>query len=362
MRLLITASSFAHVCSFHLPYIEGFHKLGWEIDIACGGAIREIPLADRLISLPMEKRMLSASNLKAAVKLRREIKSRSYDLIIMHTSLAAFFTRLAFCGIKGRPHSINLVHGYLFDDRTRTPKARLLKAAELFMAPATDLVLTMNDYDYSWAKKHRVAHRVSFIPGLGADERRIDGSVVKDYGFGENAFVLVFPAEFSARKNQTLLISAMARLPDSVRLVLPGDGELLEECKRQAQSLGVSGRVCFPGYVDDIIPWLKGADAAISSSRTEGLPFNIIEAMQCGLPVIASRVKGNSDLVEDGITGLLYDYGSVEGCAAAVKTLLHHPSLCASMGLNGQKKAGDYGLETVYPQVMKEYLNWSKYD
>lgn len=354
MRLLMTASSFAHIHSFHLPYIKGFHDAGWEVDVACGGSIKGIPFAEKLIQLPMEKRMLSVKNFQSARVLRSKIRDRQYDLVIVHTSLAAFCTRLALCGLRGAPKCINVVHGYLFYNGQGKLKATLLKTAELMLSHVTDLVLTMNEYDYLWAKRHKVAKKVGFIPGMGADEERVQNKLRHDYGFEKEAFILIYPAEFSKRKNQSVIISAIAQLPYKVKLILPGNGALLELCRQQAERLGVSDRVVFPGYVTDIIPWIMGANASITSSLSEGLPFNVLEAMQCGLPVIASRAKGNTELVADGINGYLFD--DIEGLIRAVKILLSDPGEIESLGEKGREMADEYSLKNAYPKVMESYM------
>lgn len=285
------------------------------------------------------------------------MKKEHYDLIITHTSLAAFFTRLAEFPIKPHIKTVNVVHGYLFDDGTPALRGAVLKGAELLAAPRTDIILTMNDYDTRWARAHRAAGEISRIPGMGVDEKKlISGAAKTKRGSDGENFVLVYPAEFSKRKNQEMLILALPRLPEKVRLVLPGDGALLESCKKLAAELGVSHRVVFPGYVRDIGSLMLAADAAVSSSRSEGLPFNIVEAMLFSLPVVASRVKGNEDLVDDGVSGFLYDFDDIDGFTEAVEALYADRENARRMGEAGRKKAENYTLGRVFPQVMKKYI------
>ena len=97
------------------------------------------------------------------------------------------------------------------------------------------------------------------------------------------------------------------------------------------------------------------ADAAVSASRSEGLPFNVMEAMYFGLPVVASAVKGHEDLVREGETGLRFPWGDADACARAVGSLAAAPKLCRSMGRAGAEAAEAYRLERVLPQVMEAY-------
>ena len=357
MKVLITASTFSHIVSFHLPYVRRFRELGWEVHIACGGAPRDIPGADRLVQLPLEKKLTAPGNLRASAILRRLMRENAYDLVLTHTSLAAFFTRFAELGLHQHPPTVNVVHGYLFDDNTPPLKAALLRSAEHLTAPVTDLLLTMNRYDYDWAVSHHAGKMVHMIPGIGVPDLSADSSVTEHEGF-----VLIYPAEFSERKNQSMLIRAMQLLPDCVKLVLPGSGALLDECRELSEHLGVSKRVYFPGHVDNVRELLCSSDAAVTASRSEGLPFNVMEAMQCALPVIASDVKGNTDLVQDGVTGLLFPFNDEATFARCVKRLMEDRATAAQMGQNGRAAVGKYELDNVLDMVMAEYLTLSGAD
>ncbi|WP_368248876.1 glycosyltransferase, partial [Intestinimonas butyriciproducens] len=117
-KLLYTASTYSHIANFHLPYLRAFREAGWTVHVACGGTAMALPEADRVVDVPFAKRMTAPENLGCARRLGELMKCEAYDLVITHTSLAAFFTRLPLLGRKDRPRVINTVHGYLFDDDT----------------------------------------------------------------------------------------------------------------------------------------------------------------------------------------------------------------------------------------------------
>ena len=361
-KVLFTASTCSHIVNFHLPYLRKFREEGWTVHAACGGAPMPIPDVERVIDLPFEKSMWSPKNLRAAIRLSDEMRRECYDLIVTHTSLAAFFTRLALWGPEERPAVANMVHGYLFDDETPWLKRNLLLGAERWMAGDTDLVLTMNRWDYETAKKYRLGHRVINIPGVGVDLSRFDGvlpdsrwKLRKELGIPENAFVLIYAAEFSKRKSQNVIIRALKRLPGRVLLILAGEGALREECQKLARGLGLKDRVLFPGQVRDIPAWYAMADAAVSASRSEGLPFNVMEAMYAGLPVVASQVKGHTDLIMDGVTGLLYPYGDDRACAERILRLTTSVKLRRELAQNAKADVERYGLDRVLPVVWGRY-------
>ena len=260
-----------------------------------------------------------------------------------------------------RPRVVCIAHGYLFDQNTSAAKTALLAGAEKLTAPVTDLVLTMNRWDFDYASAHRLGRRVANIPGMGVDFSPLDRAdpqaglaLREELGFGPDRFLLVYGAEFSRRKSQAVLLRALARLPERAALLLPGQGDLLPSCQALAHELGVADRVVFPGHVS-MAAWYAAANAVVPSSRSEGLPFNLMEAMHCGLPAVASDVKGHQDLICHGESGLLYPYGDDAACARQIQILMDDPQLARSLGRAGQKAMEPFRLEAVFPCVMAEY-------
>ena len=360
-KVLYIASTQSHILHFHLPYLQTFQENGWEVHCACGCVTGEIPYTDEVLELPFEKKITALKNFRVANILHRRIVKQKYDLIIVHTSLAAFFTRLALVGMKNRPKLINMVHGYLFDEETSPLKRTLLLTAERMTAAMTDLLITMNHWDNSTAHQYRLCSRIAEVPGVGVNFDRLDrqenAQLRQKLGIGQDKFVLLYPAEFSARKSHDILLCAMLELPSNVVLVLPGDGDLIEECKDIVEELELQNRVFFPGYVTDMGAWYKMADCAISSSRSEGLPFNIMEAMHSGLPVIASKVKGHVDLIRNGENGLTYEYGDWVSCAEAVAKLMINRPFAERLAKQAVEDVERFDLKYVHPKIMELYLS-----
>lgn len=363
-RVLFTASTCSHIVHFHRPYLRAFQERGWEVHVACGGAALPLPEADRVFFVPFEKKMSAPSNFRAQAQLRHLMAENRYDLVTAHTSLAAFFTRRAAAGLgRSRPPVVNVAHGYLFDDDTPTVKRTILLTAERLTAGQTDLLLTMNAWDFQTARRCRLGRRIENIPGIGVDFSRLDlpsgdqAALRRTYGFDGADFILLYAAEFSARKNQAMLLRALPLLPERVKLLLPGQGALLEDCRALAAELGVADRVVFPGQISGMAPLYALADAAVTASRSEGLPFNVMEAMYMGLPTVASRVKGHTDLLSDNLTGLLYPWNDEAAFADAVRRLLDDPAGAAAMGRAAREAVRPFALDRVLPQVMEQYLS-----
>ena len=360
-KVLFTASTYSHIVNFHRPYLAAFRRLGWTVEVACGGKPMEIPEAHRVEYIRFEKEMLSPRNITAWRQLRRLMKEEQYDLVSCHTSLASFFTRMAVRGLKNRAKVACTAHGYLFGEENSTAKNLLLSTAEGLAAPVTDLLMTMNSWDTGYAMAHKLGKKIVEVPGIGLDTDRLRpvsgkerAALRAEWGIAEGDILLLYAAEFSGRKSQQVLIRAMTHLPEQVKLALPGQGALREACMALAEELGVAGRVLFPGQVQ-MARWYGAADLAASASRSEGLPFNIMEAMYCGLPVVASRVKGHTDLLEESGAGLLYPYGDWAACAGCVQELIQDRELAKRMGERGRQAVQAYTLDQVQPVIMAQY-------
>lgn len=356
-KVLYTASTYSHIRNFHRPYLNWFRGEGWEVHVGAGGEPAGVPEADSCFSLPFAKRMTAPSNFRCARLLGHRMEEEGYDLVVTHTALAAFFTRLPLLRRRERPRVVNMVHGYLFDEGTPFVKRNILLNAERLTAPCTDLLLTMNRSDQEIARRYRLGGRLANIPGVGVAYGRIDdvppeagAALRREWKIPPEAFLLIYPAEFSKRKNQALLLRGLAALPKQVWLLLPGEGACLEECRALARELGVADRVRFPGQVSNIPAWLRAADCAVSASHSEGLPFNIMEAMRAGLPIVATDVKGHSDLLEGG-AGLLYPDGDGAAFVTAVNRLLADGAERERLGRTAYAASGRYALEAVLPQV-----------
>ena len=360
-KVLYAASTCGHLRHFHRPYLAFFRDRGWTVHAAGSGA-DGLPEAHRVIEVPFRKKLTSLANLKVSAMLRRLTKQEKYDLIVVHTSLAAFFTRLAVMGMGKRPKVINMVHGYLFDMQTPLLKRLLMLGAERITAPVTDLLLTMNRDDRELAETYRLGKRRDFVWGIGLDPEKLPApapekveALRQSLGLSEDAFVMLYAAEFSPRKDQKTLLQAMTKLPERAVLLLAGDGELLEQCKALAEELGISKRVIFPGRVSDMPLWYALADCVVSTSRSEGLPFHILEPMYLGIPVVASDARGNRDLITQGETGLLFPIGDAESCARQIEALMAMDT--TEITQKAKERTEVYLLPKVLPQIGEKYLS-----
>lgn len=372
-KILFSASTLSHIENFHIPYLEQFKKQGYIIHIIGKPNNKSIiPYVDKIIPISFEKNMFSIKNFIVSFQIAKIVKTGNYDIIILHTTLAAFFTRLGIMlSFKKTKLVINTVHGYLFDNKSSFLKKTIMLLAEKFTKCVTHTIIVMNSEDYDIAAKHKLyKDNLYTIDGMGINLSSFppvsfeDKTILrKENSFKEDDFLLVYAAEFSKRKNQRFLISSMKRLISdgltNIKLVLLGDGILLDELKTYTKELDIINNVVFTGYTKDTCTYYQLSDLCVSSSRSEGLPFNIMEAMSVGLPVIASKVKGHSDLVIPNENGFLFEYDDIDEFCSYIKTIYKDKNLLNTMSIKNQELSKRYSIDTVLPNtvniICKEY-------
>lgn len=369
-KILYVASTLSHIENFHLPYLEQFKKRGYSVHVM--GKLNnksEILYADKIISMPFEKSMFSLKNFIFAFKIAKIIKEEKYDVVNMHTTLAAFFTRLGIMLCLKKPRLIiNTVHGYLFDNRSNFFKKFVMLLAEKFTKFVTNDIFVINSTDYHIAENYKLyKDNIYLINGLGINPSLFPPVSFEDkinirikHGFSEADFILIYVAEFSKRKNQRFLLDSVNLLKDdieNIKLLLLGDGQLFDELKTYSKELGINDYVSFVGYTKKTLPYYQMADVCVSPSRIEGLPFNIMEAMSTGLPIVASRVKGHIDLVAESENGFLFEYDNSSEFCNYIKDIYKNINLQNKMSHKSIELVNNYSLESVLQNTINIILD-----
>jgi glycosyltransferase involved in cell wall biosynthesis len=142
--------------------------------------------------------------------------------------------------------------------------------------------------------------------------------------------------------------SAVIQEQPSARLMIVGDGDQRKALEAQAAVLGINGSVQFTGAVPDTMPYLQASDIYIQPSFTEGLPISMLEAMSCGLPILATAVGGVSDLLRDHQNGIIIQPHDEEAIRLRLLELISNPGLRRALGDLARKNVIDYcGIEKI---------------
>jgi len=353
-KILYAASTASHINNFHRDYIEALRGEGHEVlTMANGDGVD--------FEIPFEKRIFSKTNTKCRKMIRKILDEENFDVIILNTSLVAFHIRLA-ARAKHRPRIVNIVHGYLFSSKAEGSlksriKRRMLLLAERIVKGKTDAILTMNDEDYGIATKHRLS-RGSIMNTLGMGIKKSVGtadSAPYRYELSpDGGFIMLFVGELSARKNEEYLISLMPKIKELIpeaKLCFIGDGDERDRLETLSDALGVSKSVIFLGRRENPREYMAAADVYVSASKSEGLPFNIVEALGAGTPVIASSVKGHVDILASG-AGYLFNLNESDTLINLIKNIYTGEAKPDEAAVS--EAVSKFGFENVFPDTYKK--------
>ena len=321
MKVLFVATVVQkHIMEFHVPYLKMFKEHGWETAVAARNdydnpADCHIPYCDHYYDIPFERSPFKSGNIKAYKELKKVIDEGHYDIVHCHTPVGAALTRLAAEDARKKGTKVfYTAHGFHFYDGAPLVNWLTYYPVEKYLARKTDVLITINKEDYNRAKKFK-AGKVVYVSGVGIDLSKfkskpyIRGQKRQELGFKEDDFLLLSVGELIERKNHRVVLEALAKLKkepiyDHLYYLICGIGVLEDELKKLADDLGISDHVKFLGYRRDISDICNAVDVFVFVSYQEGLPVALMEAMACGLPVICSKIRGNTDLVDDGDNGV----------------------------------------------------------
>lgn len=364
VKVLFIASVYTHLAAFHVPFMKLLQEKGYEIHAAASsaeGRKEDVEAAGVTCwEVPFARSPYSADNIQAYPQLKSLLKEHHFELIHVHTPVAAFIGRLlAKATHQGKV--LYTAHGFHFYQGAPRRNWLIYYTAERIAARWTDGLIVMNGEDFENAQRlgFKPNENLFYVHGVGVDLDQFTDSVVKNgsvratLGINPNDVVVTCVAEFIKRKNQGFLLDAwtqVARKFNFGHLLLVGTGKEMSVLQQRVEQKRLP-RVHFLGYRRDVPQILNETDIVTLVSKHEGLPRCIMEAMAAGKPVVASNVRGNRDLVEDGRTGLLVELGDVPGLVKALGKLISDPKLRAAMGMAGREKVLDYSLENVLVEM-----------
>lgn len=312
-RFLIVAHYSRFLVQFELDNVRILQKLGYEVHYATN-YLGEDMYADALETIRSRGVIVHQidfvrspynipANQRAYLQLKRLMREGKYSGVHCHTPMAGALARLAANATNTRP-VIYTAHGFHFYEGAPLKERVIYKTAERFLARYTDAQLTINKEDYTAAQSFKFRGGAYIVPGVGIDVeaiRNTQGSRAakrRELGVPESAFLFVSVGELIPRKNQIAAIRAFARAKiDKAYYLICGSGALKDKLEKQVEMLRLQEKVCLAGFRSDIIEILQCADAFVFPSLQEGLPVALMEAMAAGLPCIASRIRGNVDLM-----------------------------------------------------------------
>lgn len=366
-KVLFTATVDSHIKQFHLPYLKWFKEHGYEVHVATNGN-EKIPFCDVKHKISFERSPIKINNLKAIYNLKKIIEREKFDIIHCHTPMGSVVTRLAAIKArkKYRTKVIYTAHGFHFFKGAPLINWIIYYPVEKICARWTDCLITINKEDYELAKKKfKKVKNIEYVHGVGIEESKFNddlnsaekNKLKKELKVTDKDYLLLYVAEISNRKNQIMLINTIKELKDKNRnvvLILAGKDSMNGECQKYAKNIGVEKNIRFLGYRNDINKLMKLVDLAVSCSKQEGLPVNIMEALCSGLRVVATECRGNKELINNK-NGKLVEINNIKEMTNAIEY---------EMKNKGKKRIENYLNSNYYIEnVIKEYENiYLKYE
>ena len=368
-KLLVITTVPITIRSFLLPFIQHFRNLGWQVDGMAQGISEDtdcVATCDRTYDIQWSRNVFDPRNLFAGISRVREVVAEgNYDLVHVHTPIAAFVTRFALKNIT-ETKVIYTAHGFHFYRGGNAIQNAIFLNLEKLAGKWTDYLVTINREDETAAKEHNFLpyERIYHTRGIGVDTRYYASARVapediehvrQEMHLTNSDTLLLAIAEFTPRKRHQDLLNALAKAANpNLHLALAGEGKIKPAMEQLAEQLNITHQVHFLGYRKDIPALIQAADAVLLVSQQEGLPRSIMEAMCLNTPVIGSNIRGTQDLLEDGC-GLLIDLGDTDALAEAMIQVVENPDSLAMMANKAQAKIADYDLEQIIQEYTKIY-------
>lgn len=371
MKVLLTATVQSHICQFHKPLVKILHEQGAEVHVAAKDNLAEknglkLDFVEKVFDVPFARSPKSKDNLKALKILKKIIAEEEYDLIQCNTPMGGIITRLA--AKKARKKGTKVVymaHGFHFYKGASKKAWMVLYPIEKHFAKKCDTLITITDEDYALASK-KFKTNVVHMHGVGVSEERYHAvdtekclEMRSNEGLSAKDFVLLCTGELNKNKNQATLLCAANALKDKIpdlKILLAGNGPLQAELEKQVQDYGLQNVVRFLGYRTDLENVVPAVDMVVSCSYREGLPLNIIEALLCKKPIVASVNRGHKELIKDGENGYLFAPRDWETMAKRILEVYQgEEKTLSEMGEKGYQIAQKYTVTAVEEEIREIY-------
>lgn len=368
-----------HINVFHLPYLKMLKEMGYETHVAARNDFENpedcsIPYCDVYHDLPFERNPLKKDNILAYKQLKKIMLDESYDIVHCHTPVGGVLTRMVFKSIKSKIQTkcIYTAHGFHFYKGAPLLNWLIYYPIEKYLSKYTDVLITINKEDYIRAKQKFNMKKIEYIPGVGIDENKFQLKCFdrekyrSNLGFTKNDFIICSVGELNKNKNHDVIIKALSKIEKpNIKYIIVGIGSLEEYLIELSKKLGISKNVFLLGYRKDVPEILNSSDLFIFPSKREGLPVSVMEAIMSDVVCAVSKIRGNVDLINDGINGYVFKYHDLNRIEEVInkvinmtkenknKLVKNNDALKNEISLNQVSKK----YKSIYELINKENIN-----
>lgn len=363
--IIVANTSKEHIRKFHIPLISLLKENGWAVDVACR-LDESVPEADNAYDLPCDRNPFQGGLTKSVSILKEILQKNHYDVLLCNTVVGSIVARMAAAPFrKNGLKVIYLNHGLHFFPGASANRWAMGYPMEKLLASKTDVMITINETDCATAKKYLKIPAVERCHGMGINLSRFRDAAPtaeeraekrNELGLAPDDFVLSYVAEIIDNKNQIMLVNAfeiIRKAIPSAKLVLIGpehdDGEL----QKLVESKGLQNDILFLGWRSDVPMLLHLADVYVASSKSEGLGLNLIEAMACNIPVVATKNRGHLEIVKHAQNGFLVDINDCKTMANYVLLLHSDAELREKITKQAQLDIEPFGTDAAMKELVE---------
>ncbi len=331
----------------------------WVVDVACK-LDESVPECNNSYDLPCDRNPFRSRIRESVAALGKIVTKQNYDAIICNTLTGSIVARLAKRKLGEKfPKLFYINHGLHFFEGAPMSRWIMGYPLEKILVRFTDVLVTINGADFQMAQRYLKPKKIERLYGIGVDLRRFrecildreeQNQIRHSLGIYDNDFVLTYVAEINENKNQAMLLEVFNLVDQAIpnaKMLLIGPEHDEGKLRQFSERCGLSGKVKFLGWRDDIPQLLCISDVYVASSKSEGLGLNLIEAMACNLPVVASKNRGHAEIVCHGETGFLVDLDDVEEMAKYVMELYHNEEMRRTIVAHAQENIEKFEITSV---------------
>lgn len=381
-RALQLASVASMIDLFNTDNIRVLRSLGYSVDVAANFEEGSITSQERVneyreelraqnigtYQIPIPRSIKKVGNIVKSYKMVKHlVEEKKYQIVHCHSPIGGVICRLA-CRRARNKYGTKVIytaHGFHFFKGASKAAWFIYYPIERWCSKYTDILITINQEDFHNAKKMK-AKKVEYVPGIGIPVEEIRNIKVDrdrrraEFGYKDSDFVFMSTGQISMRKNHEVVIRALSLLKDKenrMKYLIVGFGEEKDRLTRLVREFGLERAVIFAGYRSDVKELLHCVDAFVFPSIQEGLPVALMEAMAAGLPIVASRIRGNVDLIEDGVNGYLAEYDSPENFKSRMERAMTTDTF--NMTENNKHRIMEFHADKVKAKMTNIYLSIS---
>lgn len=362
--------------AFLFPHIDYFVKKGFRVGVASNMDVHHLHSLEKigvtLHHVPFSRSVLNKGNL-ASYKIIQSVLPQ-YQLLHVHTPIASFITRMA----SSKHHDvIYMAHGFHFNENSSCLTNLIYRLCEAIAGFKTTKLVVTNTEDLAAAQKIITKKKIHYVHGVGLNVNEYDKQhfsaedllrMKASLGIEMNRKVITHVAEFNENKRQIDIVNACVLLKqrmDNFTIVLIGQGDHFDRIQQQIRDRQLDKYMMCLGFRKDVPDILSMTDIGLLISIREGLPRSIMEMMAMKIPVIATDIRGNRDLVFNGETGYLVPIKDPEQIADKCFYLLNDDNKIKTFGENARKVVEDqfsiekvlHEMELIYKELYKKSDN-----